>query len=57
MDYIVEVPESQGYNAVLIIVDRFTKMAYFIPITTHVTAQETVNLFLRYVFLHHEISM
>ena len=53
MDYIVELPESNGYDTILVCVDRFTKMAHFCPTTTRVTAEETASLYLRHVFKHH----
>jgi hypothetical protein len=31
-DFITDLPESQGYKNILVVVDRFTKMAHFIPI-------------------------
>jgi hypothetical protein len=34
-------------------VDRLTKIAHFIPTTTHVTAEETAKLYLRHVFKHY----
>jgi transposase InsO family protein len=49
MDYIVELPNSQGYNAIYVCVDRLTKMAHFIP----TTAEGTAKLYLREVFKHH----
>ena len=39
MDYIVKLPESEGYNAIYVCVDQLTKMAHFIPTTTRVTAE------------------
>jgi transposase InsO family protein len=53
MDYIVELPKSEGYNAIYVCVDRLTKMAHFIPTTTTVTAEQTAQLFYRYVFKDH----
>jgi hypothetical protein len=53
MDFIVELPLSDGFDAIYVCVDRFTKMAHFIPTTVHVTAEETANLYLRHVFKHH----
>jgi Integrase zinc binding domain/Chromo (CHRromatin Organisation MOdifier) domain/Integrase core domain len=53
MDFIVELPESNGFNAILVCVDRFTKMAHFCPTTTNVTSEDTAELYLRYVFKHH----
>jgi hypothetical protein len=31
MDSIVKLPPSKGFDSILVIVDRFTKMAHFIP--------------------------
>ena len=53
MDFIVELPPSQGFNAILVCVDRLTKMAHFCPTTTNVTAEDTAHLYLRHVFKHH----
>jgi Integrase zinc binding domain/RNase H-like domain found in reverse transcriptase len=39
MDFIVEPPESNGFNAILVCVDRFTKMAHFCPTTTNVSSK------------------
>jgi hypothetical protein len=36
-------------------VDRFTKIAHFIPIVTIVTTYRVVELFMREIFKHHEI--
>jgi hypothetical protein len=57
MDFIVELPESDGFNAVYVCVDRFTKMAHFIPTTTNVSAEETARLYLRHVFKHHGLPL
>src|SRR5437667_2019071 len=53
MDFIVELPPSDGFNAILVCVDRLTKMAHFCPTTTNVTAEDTARLYLQYVFKHH----
>jgi len=53
MDYIVELPLSQGYDAVYVCVDRLTKMAHFIPTKSNVTAEQTAQLYLRNVFKNH----
>ena len=54
MDYLGSIPVSKsGNDMVLIAVDRLTKMAHFIPTITKVTAKETAELFLRYVFQYH----
>jgi hypothetical protein len=57
MDFIVELPLSKGHDAVYVCVDRFTKMAHFIPTTTKVTAEETATLYLSHVFKHHGLPL
>ena len=57
MDYLGPVPVSKSDNdMILIAVDRLTKMTHFIPTTTKVTAKETAELFLRYIFQYHGSS-
>jgi len=53
MDFIVELPPSQGYDTIFICVDRFTKMAHFYPTNTMITAEGTAGLYLRHIFKHH----
>jgi len=53
MDFIVGLPESKSYNAILVIVDRFSKMAHFIPTTNEVNASETADLFLNNIYRLH----
>ena len=31
MDFIVDLPESRGFNTIFVVVDYFTKQAHFIP--------------------------
>jgi hypothetical protein len=48
MDFVVQLPRTaQGYDAILVVVDRLTKRAHFCPTTTNVTAPETAQLFIR----------
>jgi Integrase zinc binding domain/RNase H-like domain found in reverse transcriptase len=44
MDFIVELPESNGYQTILTVVDRLTKMAHFIPATYEINAKETARI-------------
>ena len=54
MDFLMPIPESKNKrNAILVVVDRSTKMAHFIPTTDKVTAKETAELFLHNVFRYH----
>ena len=34
------------HDAILVVVDKFTKMSHFIPTTTNITAPEPQNLYL-----------
>jgi hypothetical protein len=53
MDYVMELPLSQGYNVIYICIDRLTKMAHFIPTNSDITAKGTANLYLQHVFKNH----
>ena len=33
IDFIMKLPLVQGYNSILVVVDRFTKMGHFVPTT------------------------
>jgi hypothetical protein len=52
-DFIVELPPSEGYNAISVWVCRLTKMAHFLPCTTSVTADGLASLFTNYIFKIH----
>src|SRR5271168_3234350 len=49
LDFVTGLPESQRRNAVLVIVDKLTKFAHFIPTTTMVTASDTAALIFKRV--------
>ncbi|KAG5733024.1 hypothetical protein E4T56_gene3617 [Termitomyces sp. T112] len=53
MDHIVELPDSKGFNAILVVVCRLTKQALFIPCHTTDNALEFTKLFLKHVFSKH----
>jgi hypothetical protein len=53
MDFMVSLPPSRGFDAIMVVVDRVNKMAHFIPIKESATAQETRRLFFTHVFKHH----
>lgn len=49
MDFIVNLPWSDEFNAVLVVVDRLTKHAQFIPTTTGLDAEGFAGLFVKHV--------
>ena len=44
-DFITKLPLAQGYDLILVVVDRLTKMAHFIPTTEKTIAGGLVRLF------------
>src|SRR5262249_12125635 len=53
MDFIVGLPESSGFTAILVIVDRLTKLAHFIATVDEVDAPKTATLFIQHIFKNH----
>ena len=55
MDHIVQLPKAgkEQYDAILVIVDRLTKQAIYIPCHTTDTAKDFARLFLENVFSKH----
>jgi transposase InsO family protein len=53
IDFIVELPESHGYNAIMNVIDSVTKRAHFIPMHTTITAEGAAQLYLWDVWKHH----
>ena len=44
-DFITKLPIAQGYDSILVVVDRLTKMVYFIPTTEKTLAGGLTRLF------------
>ena len=44
-DFITKLPLAQEYDAILVVVDRLTKMAHFIPTTEKTSAEGLARLF------------
>jgi len=44
-DFITKLPLAQGYDSILVVVDRFTKMAHFVPTTEKTMAEGLARLF------------
>lgn len=54
IDYILQLPLPQRkHNSCLVVVDRFTKQAHFIPTKNTLSAQGCAELFIQEVFKHH----
>ena len=55
MDFIVGLPELNKDNAILVIVDRLSKMPHYITTTEKVTSEQVARLCFNKVFKHHGI--
>jgi len=44
-DFITKLPLAQGYNSILVVVNRLTKMIHFIPITEKMSVEGLARLF------------
>ena len=53
VDFITHLPESAGYTQIIVVVDRFTKMAHFIRLEEKATARDVADVFLKEVWKHH----
>jgi len=49
VDFITQLPNSAGYTQIMVVVDRFTKMAHFIGLQENATAKEVAEAFLKEV--------
>ena len=55
VDFITDLPLSNGYDLILVVVDRFSKEVEFIPCNKIVTALETAKLYLFHVWKNHSL--
>ncbi|MBW0483914.1 hypothetical protein O181_023629 [Austropuccinia psidii MF-1] len=57
MDFITPLPLSNNFASILVVVDRFSKMAIFIPTYGTITALELAKIFIRHVFSKHGLPI
>src|SRR5258706_12999115 len=53
MDFIEQLPASEGHTAILVIVNCLTRQSLFIPTHDSINSPELAQLFLTHVFLKH----
>ena len=56
MDFIKKLPSSSRFDTILVIVNRLTKQAIFIPVHDTITSLDLTCMFVLYVFSKHGIS-
>ena len=61
MDFIVKLPNSEHrgilYDSILVVVDRKGKLCHLIPCNESITAEETAQLYIDYVYRHHGLPL
>jgi len=57
MDFVTGLPISEGYDAIMVVVDRLTKMRHLIACHTTINPSEVGRLYLQNVWKHHGIPM
>ncbi|GJP41291.1 hypothetical protein CLOM_g949, partial [Closterium sp. NIES-68] len=56
LDFITGLPPvTSGHDAILVVIDKFSKMGHFIPTRTTARTEETAQLFVRYIISQHGI--
>ncbi|CAO3619736.1 unnamed protein product [Cunninghamella blakesleeana] len=53
MDFVTDLPVSNGFDSILVIVDRLTKMGHFIPCKKTINSEETASLYIQNILRLH----
>lgn len=53
LDFVDGLPKSKGYNCILVVVDKFSKYAHFLPLAHPFTALQVAKLFMDNIFKLH----
>ncbi|MBW0529642.1 hypothetical protein O181_069357 [Austropuccinia psidii MF-1] len=56
MDFITQLPLSNNFDSILVVVNRFSKMEIFIPTYGTITALDLAQIFINHVFSKHSLS-
>ena len=55
LDFITDLPDSKGFNAILTMVNWYSRVTYFLSYTKEITSEETTRIVMREVFRHHDL--
>jgi hypothetical protein len=50
MDFIMDLPRSNSFVSILVVMNRLTKMVHFIPCNKSIIVEKTIKLFLDHFF-------
>lgn len=53
MDFLEGLPKSERYNCILVVVDKFSKYAHFVPLTHPFTAETVATAFMKNIYKLH----
>ncbi|KAH0609702.1 uncharacterized protein H6S33_012248 [Morchella sextelata] len=53
MDFVTGLSESEGYDAIMVVVDRLTKMRHLLPCNTTINSEDVAQLYLRNIWKLH----
>jgi len=56
MDFITDLPKSEGYDTILVVIDRLTKMSDAIPCSKDLDARQFANLFMKEIVRLHRLQ-
>ncbi|RZK29127.1 MAG: transposase, partial [Hymenobacter sp.] len=51
--FMTDLPPCEGFDAIMVVVDRFTKMAHYVPTTKDVSAEGVATLYVNRRYHHH----
>ena len=54
-DFITKLPLAQGYDSILVVVDRLTKMVHFVPTTERTSTERLAQLFRNNIWKLHRL--
>ncbi|MBW0523454.1 hypothetical protein O181_063169 [Austropuccinia psidii MF-1] len=57
MDFITQLPLSNNFDSILVVVDRFSKMAILIPTYGTITSLDLAQIFISHVFSKHGLPV
>ena len=55
MDFIVDLPPSNTFHCICMVVDRFSKMVHIVPCKKTITGEDTAKLFIDNICQYHRL--